>query len=458
MGVFALTLKKFKIRYPIRKKSGEIKHLEEKTMLKKIIVFALVLTLSVGMLSALTFSTSADVLYDGGTGTEADPYVIATEASLKALADAVNGGANQAGVFFKLGADITLTGEWTPIGLFDDSQSIDAPFCGSFNGMGHKIDGLNITSTDKASVGLFGSLGENAVIKNVTVNGTITAHARFLGAVAGITLNNATIQNCVSNVVIDAKTSKAFGDNVRMGGVVGFARGTNVIEYCVNNGKITVTQDADAAAIATKAFVGGVVGDLATGTFKYCYNNADVEIKGVGTSYAAGLISNISAEGAVISDSFAKGNLTATDRVSTGCNGGIVAQFGKAGTVTNCGYAGTIASPSADTFVGYLSGNTKGYPTFTNCKTTGDVLFGGSHASKATATDCTTGVENIDDIELAVKTAISEWVKVELPAAPEQPENPDTADNVIVAVVVAVLSAFGMATVIYFKKSRANAL
>ena len=65
---------------------------------------------------------------------------------------------------------------------------------------------------------------------------------------------------------------------------------------------------------------------------------------------------------------------------------------------------------------------------------------------------------NIDDIELAVKTAISEWVKVELPATPEQPENPDTADNVIVAVVVAVLSAFGMATVIYFKKNRANAL
>jgi len=428
-------------------------------MLKKIIVFALVLTLSVGMLSALTFSTSADVLYDGGTGTEADPYVIATEASLKALADAVNGGANQAGVFFKLGADITLTGEWTPIGLFDDSQSIDAPFSGSFNGMGHKIDGLNITSTDKAGVGLFGSLGENAVIKNVTVNGTITAHARFIGAVVGITLKNATIQNCVSNVVIDAKTSKAFGDNCRMGGVVGFARGTNVIEYCVNNGKITVTQDEDVEKVATKAFVGGVVGDLATGTFKYCYTISDVEIKGVATSYAAGLIANVSAASLTISDSFAKGNLTANDRVTTGCNGGIVAQFGGAsGTVTNCGYAGTITSPTVANFVGYLSGNTKGSPTFTNCKTTGDVLFGGKYAANATATDCTTGVANIDDIELAVKTAISEWVKVELPATPEQPENPDTADNVIVAVVVAVLSAFGMATVIYFKKNRANAL
>ena len=191
-------------------------------MFKKIITFALVLALCAGMISAFALTSSADT-YASGTGTEADPYIISTEAQLRALAEAVNGGANQAGVFFKLGADITLTSEWTPIGLFDDTQSIDTPFSGNFDGAGHKVEGLSITSTDKASVGLFGSFGDGAVVKNLTVNGTITAHARFIGAVVGITLNNTTIQNCVSNVVIDAKTSKAFGDNIRMGGVVGFA-------------------------------------------------------------------------------------------------------------------------------------------------------------------------------------------------------------------------------------------
>ena len=161
-------------------------------MFKKIITFALVLALCAGMISAFALTSSADT-YASGTGTEADPYIISTEAQLRALAEAVNGGANQAGVFFKLGADITLTSEWTPIGLFDDSPAeaendIDTPFSGNFDGAGHKVEGLSITSTDKASVGLFGSLGENAVIKNVTVNGTITAHARFIGAVVGIGL------------------------------------------------------------------------------------------------------------------------------------------------------------------------------------------------------------------------------------------------------------------------------
>ena len=420
-------------------------------MFKKIITFALVLALCATMISAFALTSSATA-YDGGTGTEADPYVISSEASLKALAEAVNGGANQAGVYFALGDDITLTTEHTPIGLFDDSQSINAPFSGNFNGRGYEIKGLSITSTDKASIGLFGSFGDGAVIKNVTVSGTITGHARFIGAIVGITETNTTIQNCVSNVVIDAKTSKAFGDNARIGGVVGYARGTNVIEYCVNNGKITVTQDADAAAIAAKGFVGGVVGDIGTGTFKYCYSNADIELKGIATSYVAGVIANVSGTGLAISDCFAKGNLTANDRVTTGCVGGIVSQFGGAeGTVTNCGYTGTITSPSAETFVGYLSGNTKGKPTFNNCKTTGEVLFGATHASKATAENCVGSVANIDDIELTVNTAIDEWVKAELP------ESPDTGDvQIAVAFALAVVSLVGATLVIVKAKKETS--
>lgn len=417
-------------------------------MFKKIITLALVLALCAGMISAFALTSSADT-YASGTGTEADPYIISTEAQLRALAEAVNGGANQAGVFFKLGADITLTSEWTPIGLFDDSPAeaendINTPFCGNFDGAGHKVEGLSITSTDKASVGLFGSFGEGAVVKNLTVNGTITAHARFIGAVVGITLNNTTIQNCVSNVVIDAKTSATFGNNPRIGGIVGNARGTNVIEYCVNNGKITVAQDT-ALTAATKGYVGGVAGEISTGTFKYCFNAADLELKGIATSYVGGLISHISGTGAVVSDCFAKGNVTANENVSTGCNGGIVSYVSAATsncTISNCGYTGTITSPTAN-FVGYLAGNTKGYPTLTNCKTTGEVLFGSSHAAKATAENCVGSVANIDDIETAVKEAINSFV------------NPDTGDmQIVAAVAVAVVSLVGVVAVVSINRKK----
>ena len=420
-------------------------------MLKKIIVFALVLTLSVGMLSSLTLFTSAEATttntYDGGTGKATDPYIISTEASLKALADAVNGGANQSGVYFELGNDITLTSNWTPIGQFDDSDAeakIDFPFCGNFNGKGYEIKDLNIETTDVQSIGLFGNLGINengigATVKNVTVSGNITATARFVGGIAGITMT-ANIYNCVSNVTINVQ---GYTKLPRVGGIVGFARTVTNVEYCVNNGDITVEPIKDApegVTVPADLIVAGIAGELSEMcNVRYCISEADIEIKNVATAYIGGIVGRatgaaLTGMSGLVTDCAVKGNLTASEGVTTGCIGGAVSYLHSAGyTIKNCGVVGTITTPPAAegegmklTYLGYLVGNSKNPATIEDCKVSGEVLLG-KNAGVNEPANCTTGVTEIDSLEFAIEDAIKAWAKADAEAVVTEP--PTDADT-----------------------------
>lgn len=80
--------------------------------------------------------------YSGGDGSKADPYVISTEEHLRAFAAAtVSGKLVTANRYFRLGADIALSGAWTPI----------HNFAGSFDGDGHTASGMTIgTETSPA--------------------------------------------------------------------------------------------------------------------------------------------------------------------------------------------------------------------------------------------------------------------------------------------------------------------
>ena len=397
-------------------------------MFKKIITFALVLALCAGMISAFALTSSA-AEYDGGTGTPVDPYIISSEASLKALAEAVNGGETYMGVYFELGNDIILTSNWTPIGLFDDSDAtnkIDLQFCGNFNGKGHEISGLNIVSTEHASVGLFGNLGSFAVVKNVTVNGNISASARFIGGIAGITMT-ATIQNCVSKVTIDAKV---YGGNPSVGGIVGLARTMTNIEYCVNEGNITIA--AAENATDNDLYVAGIVGDLTEMcNTRYCISDADLEAKNIQIGYVGGIVGKVSGAalpgvGGIVSDCAVKGNLKSSDGVTTGCVGGVVSYLTAADhTFTNCGVLATITTPAAAdgmvmTYLGYIVGNSKFAAIITNIKVSGDVLLG-KNAGNNIPADCVMNVTEIDAIEFAIEDAIKAWAKVDAETVPTMP-------------------------------------
>ena len=161
-----------------------------------------------------------------GSGTEAAPYQIATEDDLAKLANKVNGGESYSGVYFKLTSDITLSGAWTPIGnskrttaasVYGTATTLGANpyFAGTFDGDGKTISGLTNTgytpATEKLDkdgnyvFGLFGVVGNGAVLKNVKLAGvnidTTAGQAKgdSVGALAGYSFGDLTVSGVTVN-------------------------------------------------------------------------------------------------------------------------------------------------------------------------------------------------------------------------------------------------------------------
>ena len=189
--------------------------------------------------------------FAGGTGTEADPYLISSAAELKRMSDLFNGTSKDyREKFFKLTADIDYGNcEWEPIG-HKDGYSLK----GGFDGAGHVIRNIKITKP-YAEVGFFGYIYGAEVkdlgIENINIKFK-TSGTNNVGAFIGY--NQAgTITNCyVKNATIhqtDTKTKEA-----SFGAFVGMVRSTAQIENCyIYDAKI---------ASSYQTAMGGFVGSL----------------------------------------------------------------------------------------------------------------------------------------------------------------------------------------------------
>ncbi len=226
-----------------------------------------------------------------GEGTEGSPYLIKSVDDLEALATNVNNETYKGTGFFKLTADLDLTGkEWTPIGHYNSNL-----FKGKFNGNSHMITGLTIMSGDCG--GLFGGIGEGAVVKNLgLVNTNITCSPSdggsiiVAGGIVGYN-NGGTIQNCyntgigtitvsgtpIENESVDSKNSA--------GGIAGYNGG--IIQNCYNTINITATGN-----LKTN-LEGGITGIIKQGIVRNCYNTGNMSASGEGGNAAGGIIGMI---------------------------------------------------------------------------------------------------------------------------------------------------------------------
>ena len=227
-----------------------------------------------------------NTLYSGGAGTQESPYLISTAYDMQDLATAVNGGQNYTDTYFKVTNDIDLsdvcyklTGEasvdksWTAIG------NSSKRFYGNFDGSGYTISNLYInSSSDYAS--LFGCIGDNAVISNFVVKGTIKTGANnFVSGVVGYAVSTnvntpINIKNIRSEVNITSTKTSGYFSNV--GGVVGSANNKVIIDCCANFGDITAGNNVN------KSSLGGVVGVVSGQQFNLtnCYNAGDISVGG----------------------------------------------------------------------------------------------------------------------------------------------------------------------------------
>ena len=243
----------------------------------------------------------------GEGDSEEDIILINTAEELTALRDAVNNGDNYAGKYVKLNADIDLSSvdNWTPIGdtTYNSSYAPVDPsvvFSGTFDGNDKVISNLKIEKTlgegpdADANVGLFGIIGEGAVIKNLTItNVDINTDGRNVGALAGV-------------------AHKATLDNITVNGNIKISGGNNTCGVCamtryydVSATNITVSGE-EGSYINGKNIVAGMFAEIAPNGSNQTFENLsveNVEINGVGgVGGVVGLLTDGSISGVSVKD------------------------------------------------------------------------------------------------------------------------------------------------------------
>ena len=258
-----------------------------------------------------TYTVSLAAAKDLGYTIESNgSYTVTSADGLMNVAKLVNGGKTDINI--TLTADIDLTGkDWTPIGTDYDNS-----YKGTFDGGGHTIKGLTVTTNDQF-VGLFGSIGYAGTVKNVMMEDvqiTSNRSSGFAGGVAGY--SDGTIENC--------SVSGSVSGTVYVGGVVGAQW----------NGSITGCSSS--ATVKGTVYVGGVAGQTnggATLTACYATGNVIIEIAPKKNISGGGLVGMNGGKGVLAC--YATGNVT-----STGSSTGNVHIFGLLGdnytTVTAC--------------------------------------------------------------------------------------------------------------------------
>ena len=303
-----------------------------------------------------TYTVSLAAAKDLGYTIESNgSYTVYNADGLMNVAELVNGGKTDINI--TLDKNIDLTGkDWTPIGT-----SFDNSYTGTFDGGGHTITGLTITTKDQF-VGLFGYLNRAGTVKNVVMEG------------------------------IQITSNHMFGNT---GGVAGFSWGT--IENCSVSGSVSGTK-----------CVGGVVGAQKAGSITGCSSSATVK----GTVDVGGVAGE---KWGSMTACYATGNVTLEIDSPKNLSGGGLVGFNGGSSVLACYATGNVTSTGSSTgkvHIGGFLGNN--YTTVTACywKNNHEQGIGynreSTGATKVDGTDVT-WQKAVDAMNTALQNAGSKW-------------------------------------------------
>ena len=305
-----------------------------------------------------TYTVSLTAAKDPGYTIEGNgSYTVTSADGLMHVAELVNGGKTDINITLDKNIDLTGKG-WTPIGT-----SFDNSYKGTFDGGGHTITGLAVTTNDQF-VGLFGYLNRAGTVKNVVMEGI------------QITSNHGSSQ---------------------AGGVVGFSRGT--IENCSVSGSVSGT-----------VYVGGVVGAQWGGSITGCSSSATVK----GTVDVGGVAGQTNSS-ATLTACYATGNvIIEIDPVKNIAGGGLVG-MNAGSSLLACYATGNVTSTGSSTgyvHIGGFLGNN--YTTVTACywKNNHEQGIGyNKKSTEATKVDgsVVTWQNAVDAMNTALQNAGSEW-------------------------------------------------
>lgn len=256
-----------------------------------------------------------------GSGSQEAPYMINSYSDLMALSQLVADGADQKGIYYKLGADIDCGGQdfyFQPIGgvarntdFVNNANPLTGnAFRGHLDGGNHTISGIDYTTGRRSYTGIVSWLGSEGSISHLRVN-----QCRFLtegvglGAVAGF--NEGLVNDCQST------DNQILFTSYNGGGICGGSRG--IIENCLSS-----------SVLMGYGNMGGICGGT-TGTLRGCQARGSLTVVGIDNSMfcnAGGLTGTIngsfSTDGAPALIERCIAAAAITDRTSDGCTGGMI--------------------------------------------------------------------------------------------------------------------------------------
>ena len=237
-----------------------------------------------------TYTVSLAAAKDLGYTIESNgSYTVTSADGLMNIAELVNGGKTDINI--TLDKNIDLTGkDWTPIGT-----NYDNSYKGTFDGGGHTITGLTVTTYDKYA-GLFGWLGDAGTVKNVVMEGVQITNNHSSGFAGGVVGNSwGTIENCsvsgsvngevyvggvvgkqTSGSMTGCSSSATVKGTVNVGGVAGESWGSMTACYATGNVTLEIYPGKDISG-------GGVVGFKGGNSVLACYATGNVNSKGSST-------------------------------------------------------------------------------------------------------------------------------------------------------------------------------
>ena len=300
-----------------------------------------------------TYTVSLAAAKDLGYTIESDgTYTVTSADGLMNIAKLVNGGKTDINITLDKNIDLTGKG-WTPIGTDYDNS-----YTGTFDGGGHTITGLTVTTNDQF-VGLFGYLNRAGMVKNVVMEGIQITSNHMFGCTGGVVgYSWGTIENC--------SVSGSVSGTDCVGGVVGSQKAGSIIGC------------SSSATVKGKHYVGGVAGEK-WGTMTACYatGNVTLEIASQKNNFGGGVV---------------------------GLNGGsrVLACYAT-GNVTSTG------SSTGNVHIGGLFGDS--YTTVTACYWKNNQERGYKTAPESTKVDGTyvTWQKAVDAMNTALQNAGSEW-------------------------------------------------
>ena len=253
---------------------------------------------------------------------------ISTSDELVAL---MNDSAKWSGKYY-LTNDIDLTGKaQSPIGTYATN------FKGVFDGMGHSIKGVSLTTSTERDFGLFGKIAY-AVIRDLKVFGEVssTYPNAVVGGIVGTVDYGAIVSECENycTVAHDNSTKGAKG----VGGVAGYiysggVKQGSIVKNCINNGAITSETHGNSSTVG--GIVGGLQNDGAGSSYvTHCVNNGTVYGGGVSVGGIVGYMGQAKATGGANRVEYCVNNASVNG--SKGRIGGIVGfSYSKCETAEN---------------------------------------------------------------------------------------------------------------------------